>query len=117
MCRVFICLMCLFLLPSDVLVFQTTLLVNLSLQCVQNIDVIVFQKATQEEQVRMVVHCCLSLSLIWGPNVSAVTTLWEYYNKNLVCHYRKDNIILFTLIIGAKLCILCVWISPILHYS
>lgn len=41
------------------------------------------KRATQEEQVRMVVHCCLSLSLIWGPNVSAVTTLWEYYNKNL----------------------------------
>ncbi|XP_051575519.1 protein MMS22-like [Myxocyprinus asiaticus] len=41
------------------------------------------KKATQEEEIRMVVHCCLSLSLIWGPNISAVTTLWEYYSKNL----------------------------------
>ncbi|XP_066508623.1 protein MMS22-like [Hoplias malabaricus] len=39
--------------------------------------------ALQEEQVRMHVHCCLSLSLIWGSNVSAVNTLWEYYSKNL----------------------------------
>lgn len=46
-----------------------------------------FQKAAQEEQIRMIVHCCLSLSLMWGPNVSAVTTLWEYYSKNLVSHY------------------------------
>ncbi|KTG45812.1 hypothetical protein cypCar_00002340 [Cyprinus carpio] len=41
------------------------------------------KKAAQEEQIRMIVHCCLSLSLMWGPNVSAVTTLWEYYSKNL----------------------------------
>ncbi|XP_052002169.1 protein MMS22-like [Xyrauchen texanus] len=41
------------------------------------------KKSIQEEQIRMVVHCCLSLSLIWGPNISAVTTLWEYYSKNL----------------------------------
>ncbi|XP_077072871.1 protein MMS22-like isoform X2 [Siphateles boraxobius] len=41
------------------------------------------KKAAQEEQIRMVAHCCLSLSLMWGPNVSAVTTLWEYYSKNL----------------------------------
>ncbi|XP_016357896.1 protein MMS22-like [Sinocyclocheilus anshuiensis] len=41
------------------------------------------KKAAQEEQIRMVVHCCLSMSLMWGPNVSAVTTLWEYYSKNL----------------------------------
>ncbi|XP_007231008.3 protein MMS22-like [Astyanax mexicanus] len=39
--------------------------------------------ALQEEQVRMHVHCCLSLSLLWGTNTSAVNTLWEYYSKNL----------------------------------
>uniref|UniRef100_A0AAR2LPT9 Protein MMS22-like n=1 Tax=Pygocentrus nattereri TaxID=42514 RepID=A0AAR2LPT9_PYGNA len=36
-----------------------------------------------EEQMRMLVHCCLSLNLMWGSNVSAVNTLWEYYSKNL----------------------------------
>ncbi|KAI4874982.1 hypothetical protein NFI96_026620 [Prochilodus magdalenae] len=39
--------------------------------------------AVQEEQVRMHVHCCLSLSLMWGSNASAVNTLWEYYCKSL----------------------------------
>ncbi|XP_036395737.1 protein MMS22-like [Megalops cyprinoides] len=41
------------------------------------------QGSVQEEQVRMHVHCCLSLCLLWDSNVSAVTTLWEYYCKNL----------------------------------
>ncbi|XP_028281327.1 protein MMS22-like [Parambassis ranga] len=36
-----------------------------------------------EEQVRMHVHCCLSLCLLWEPNTTAVSTLWEYYSKNL----------------------------------
>uniref|UniRef100_A0A7N6AVE8 Protein MMS22-like n=1 Tax=Anabas testudineus TaxID=64144 RepID=A0A7N6AVE8_ANATE len=36
-----------------------------------------------EEQVRMHVHCCLSLCLLWEPSTSAVSTLWEYYSKNL----------------------------------
>ncbi|XP_047216996.1 protein MMS22-like [Girardinichthys multiradiatus] len=36
-----------------------------------------------EEQVRMHVHCCLSLSLLWEPSTAAVSTLWEYYSKNL----------------------------------
>ncbi|KAG5271208.1 hypothetical protein AALO_G00177120 [Alosa alosa] len=31
----------------------------------------------------MHVHCCLSLTMLWEPNTSAVTTLWEYYSKNL----------------------------------
>uniref|UniRef100_A0AAR2IZH9 Protein MMS22-like n=1 Tax=Pygocentrus nattereri TaxID=42514 RepID=A0AAR2IZH9_PYGNA len=39
--------------------------------------------AVPEEQMRMLVHCCLSLNLMWGSNVSAVNTLWEYYSKNL----------------------------------
>ncbi|CAB1333668.1 unnamed protein product [Coregonus sp. 'balchen'] len=39
--------------------------------------------ALQEDQIRMHVHCCLSLSLLWEPNSSTVTTLWEYYSKNL----------------------------------
>ncbi|XP_073341681.1 protein MMS22-like [Pagrus major] len=36
-----------------------------------------------EEQVRMHVHCCLSLCLVWEPSTSAVSTLWEYYSRNL----------------------------------
>uniref|UniRef100_A0A7N6BR94 Protein MMS22-like N-terminal domain-containing protein n=1 Tax=Anabas testudineus TaxID=64144 RepID=A0A7N6BR94_ANATE len=36
-----------------------------------------------KEQVRMHVHCCLSLCLLWEPSTSAVSTLWEYYSKNL----------------------------------
>ncbi|KAG7475126.1 hypothetical protein JOB18_024511 [Solea senegalensis] len=36
-----------------------------------------------EEQVRMHVHCCLSLCLLWGPSTSAVSTLWDYYSRNL----------------------------------
>uniref|UniRef100_A0A8D3CPY1 Protein MMS22-like n=1 Tax=Scophthalmus maximus TaxID=52904 RepID=A0A8D3CPY1_SCOMX len=40
-------------------------------------------KLTSEEQVRMHVHCCLSLCLLWEPSTSAVSTLWDYYSKNL----------------------------------
>uniref|UniRef100_A0A669C1Q5 Protein MMS22-like n=1 Tax=Oreochromis niloticus TaxID=8128 RepID=A0A669C1Q5_ORENI len=40
-------------------------------------------KLTSEEQVRMHVHCCLSLCLMWEPSTSAVSTLWDYYSKNL----------------------------------
>lgn len=36
-----------------------------------------------EEQVRMHVHCCLTISLLWDPSTSAVSTLWDYYSKNL----------------------------------
>ncbi|CAN9514129.1 unnamed protein product [Ophioblennius macclurei] len=36
-----------------------------------------------EEHVRMHVHCTLSLFLLWEPSTSAVSTLWEYYSKNL----------------------------------
>ncbi|XP_034553027.1 protein MMS22-like isoform X2 [Notolabrus celidotus] len=36
-----------------------------------------------EEQIRMHVHCCLSLSLLWEPSTSAVSTLWDYYSRNL----------------------------------
>ncbi|XP_070691850.1 protein MMS22-like [Pempheris klunzingeri] len=36
-----------------------------------------------EEQVRMHVHCCLSLCLLWEPSTSAVSILWDYYSKNL----------------------------------
>ncbi|KAM9514073.1 LOW QUALITY PROTEIN: protein MMS22-like [Salvelinus alpinus] len=41
------------------------------------------KRTLQEDQIRMHVHCCLSLSLLWKPNNSTVTTLWEYYCKNL----------------------------------
>nr|XP_020463630.1 protein MMS22-like isoform X2 [Monopterus albus] len=36
-----------------------------------------------EEQIRMHVHCCLSLLLLWEPSTSAVSILWDYYSKNL----------------------------------
>lgn len=32
----------------------------------------------------MHVHSCLSLCLMWEPSISAVSTLWDYYSKNLV---------------------------------
>uniref|UniRef100_A0A3Q3ENN2 Protein MMS22-like n=1 Tax=Kryptolebias marmoratus TaxID=37003 RepID=A0A3Q3ENN2_KRYMA len=36
-----------------------------------------------EEQVRMHVHCCLSLCLLWEPSTAAVSTLWDYYSRKL----------------------------------
>ncbi|XP_014327388.2 protein MMS22-like isoform X2 [Xiphophorus maculatus] len=36
-----------------------------------------------EEQIRMHVHCCLSLCLLWEPSTAAVSTLWETYSRNL----------------------------------
>lgn len=39
----------------------------------------------------MHVHCCLSLSLLWEPSTSAVSTLWEYYSKNLVNKNLQGN--------------------------
>ncbi|KAM4735616.1 protein MMS22-like isoform 2-T2 [Anableps anableps] len=36
-----------------------------------------------EEQIRMHVHCCLSLCLLWEPSTAAVSTLWDYYSRNL----------------------------------
>ncbi|KAL4657459.1 protein MMS22-like [Arapaima gigas] len=41
------------------------------------------QGTLQEEQLRMHLHCCLSLCLLWDSNVSVVTTIWEYYSNNL----------------------------------
>nr|XP_023668790.1 protein MMS22-like [Paramormyrops kingsleyae] len=37
----------------------------------------------EEEQLRLVLHCCLSLCLLWEPSVSVVTALWEHFSKNL----------------------------------
>ncbi|KAH0622164.1 hypothetical protein JD844_024220 [Phrynosoma platyrhinos] len=36
-----------------------------------------------EEQLRMHLQCCLTLSCIWDVNLSAITILWEFYSKNL----------------------------------
>ncbi|XP_060046735.1 protein MMS22-like isoform X2 [Erinaceus europaeus] len=36
-----------------------------------------------EDQLRMYLHCCLTLCDIWEPNTTVVTILWEYYSKNL----------------------------------
>ncbi|KAM7136442.1 protein MMS22-like isoform 2-T2 [Molossus nigricans] len=36
-----------------------------------------------EEQLRMYLHCCLTLCDFWEPNIAVVTILWEYYSKNL----------------------------------
>ncbi|XP_077454783.1 protein MMS22-like [Stigmatopora argus] len=41
------------------------------------------QGSLGEEQVRMHVHCCLSLSLLWKPSTNVVSILWDYYGKNL----------------------------------
>nr|XP_023399423.1 LOW QUALITY PROTEIN: protein MMS22-like [Loxodonta africana] len=41
------------------------------------------QDGIQEEQLRMCLHCCLTLCDFWEPNITVVTTLWEYYSKNL----------------------------------
>uniref|UniRef100_A0A8C5WK67 Protein MMS22-like n=1 Tax=Leptobrachium leishanense TaxID=445787 RepID=A0A8C5WK67_9ANUR len=41
------------------------------------------QNCLQEDQLRMHLHCCLSLCDIWEPHLPAVTILWEYYSKNL----------------------------------
>ncbi|KAF7692774.1 protein MMS22-like [Silurus meridionalis] len=39
--------------------------------------------AVQEEQMRMYVHCCLTLSMVWVPSLSAINTLWDFFSKNL----------------------------------
>ncbi|KAF5896977.1 protein MMS22-like, partial [Clarias magur] len=39
--------------------------------------------AVQEEQMRMYVHCCLTLSVVWGPSLGAINTLWDFFSKNL----------------------------------
>ncbi|XP_074166342.1 protein MMS22-like isoform X2 [Sminthopsis crassicaudata] len=41
------------------------------------------QDGILEEQIRMYVHCCLTLCGFWNPNIQAVTILWDYYSKNL----------------------------------
>nr|XP_048275815.1 protein MMS22-like isoform X1 [Myodes glareolus]XP_048275817.1 protein MMS22-like isoform X1 [Myodes glareolus] len=41
------------------------------------------QDSILEEQLRMYLHCCLTLCDFWEPNTSIVTILWEYYSKNL----------------------------------
>ncbi|XP_062980932.1 protein MMS22-like [Elgaria multicarinata webbii] len=41
------------------------------------------QTGILEEQLRMHLQCCLTLSHIWDVNLSTVTILWEYYSKNL----------------------------------
>ncbi|XP_008060260.1 protein MMS22-like [Carlito syrichta] len=41
------------------------------------------QDGILEEQLRMYLHCCLTLCDYWEPNIVIVTILWEYYSKNL----------------------------------
>ncbi|XP_044530299.1 protein MMS22-like [Gracilinanus agilis] len=41
------------------------------------------QDGILEEQVRMYLHCCLTLCGFWNPNIQIVTILWDYYSKNL----------------------------------
>ncbi|KAK7886485.1 hypothetical protein WMY93_026106 [Mugilogobius chulae] len=36
-----------------------------------------------EEQIRMHVHCCLTMCMLWNPSTVAVSTLWDYYSKHL----------------------------------
>ncbi|XP_045246236.2 protein MMS22-like isoform X3 [Macaca fascicularis] len=41
------------------------------------------QGSILEEQLRMYLHCCLTLCDFWEPNIAIITILWEYYSKNL----------------------------------
>ncbi|XP_033873694.3 protein MMS22-like [Acipenser ruthenus] len=41
------------------------------------------QGGVLEEQLRMHLQCCLTLCRLWDSNVKTVTSLWEYYSKNL----------------------------------
>ncbi|XP_010635668.1 protein MMS22-like isoform X2 [Fukomys damarensis] len=41
------------------------------------------QDGILEEQLRMYLHCCLTLCEFWEPNITVVNILWEYYSKNL----------------------------------
>ncbi|XP_017742250.1 PREDICTED: protein MMS22-like isoform X4 [Rhinopithecus bieti] len=41
------------------------------------------QGSILEEQLRVYLHCCLTLCDFWEPNIAIVTILWEYYSKNL----------------------------------
>ncbi|XP_066466217.1 protein MMS22-like [Tiliqua scincoides] len=41
------------------------------------------QTTVLEEQLRMHLQCCLTLSHTWDANLPTVTILWEYYSKNL----------------------------------
>ncbi|XP_006778297.1 PREDICTED: protein MMS22-like isoform X2 [Myotis davidii] len=41
------------------------------------------QDGILEEQLRMYLHCCLTLCDFWEPNIKIVNILWEYYSKNL----------------------------------
>ncbi|CAK6446753.1 unnamed protein product [Pipistrellus nathusii] len=41
------------------------------------------QDGILEEQLRMHLHCYLTLCDFWEPNITIVTILWEYYSKNL----------------------------------
>ncbi|KAK3513133.1 hypothetical protein QTP70_003775 [Hemibagrus guttatus] len=41
------------------------------------------EAGVQEEQMRMYVHCCLTLSMVWAPSLSAINTLWDFFSKNM----------------------------------
>ncbi|KAM9666265.1 protein MMS22-like [Trichechus inunguis] len=41
------------------------------------------QDGILEDQLRMYLHCCLTLCDFWEPNITIVTILWEHYSKNL----------------------------------
>uniref|UniRef100_A0A4W3J3W4 Protein MMS22-like n=1 Tax=Callorhinchus milii TaxID=7868 RepID=A0A4W3J3W4_CALMI len=41
------------------------------------------QAGVLEEHLRMHLQCCLTLCELWDPNLTTVTTLWEYYSKHL----------------------------------
>lgn len=41
------------------------------------------QNGILEEQLRMHLQCCLTLSDLWNVNINAVSILWEYYSKHL----------------------------------
>ncbi|XP_003467484.1 protein MMS22-like [Cavia porcellus] len=41
------------------------------------------QEGVLEEQLRIYLHCCLTVCEFWEPNITIVNILWDYYSKNL----------------------------------
>lgn len=66
------------------------------------------QDGILEEQLRMYLHCCLTLCDFWEPNIAVVTILWEYYSKNLNSSFSTSwrSLKGLTNIIKSPLCML-----------
>lgn len=63
------------------------------------------QAVVQEEQIRMYIHCCLTLSMVWVPSLSAINTLWDYFSKNLVRHTFLNFLIILRILVTFLACV------------